>query len=161
LEFLANGIIYLGGNCRIRRCKGKIIDLAKRQDESAINMSNVDVVLMSGRDKTKVMKDGGGVCFPKSSGFRVVLKCMLDGEDMATVESLAKSSFVAIGIGIIDANEGRYIGGWGMGKSILRITTVYQVIKCCREGEKVTTDRLLNTGGIGFSHGMELRCSTR
>jgi hypothetical protein len=65
--------------------------LSKKEDGSAIDMSNVDVAFVSGGAEAKIMKDGGGVCFPKLRNFRMTLKCMRDREDMVTVNWLAKA----------------------------------------------------------------------
>lgn len=55
LKFLSNRVKDCGCNGRVRGSKCKIVHLAEQEDGSAIEMSNVDVALVSSRAKTKVM----------------------------------------------------------------------------------------------------------
>ncbi len=55
LKFLSNRVKDCGCNGRVRGSKCKIVHLSEQEDGSGIEMSNVDVALVSSRAKTKVM----------------------------------------------------------------------------------------------------------
>jgi hypothetical protein len=62
----------------IRTGKGKVVDLAKEINRFVVEGGSVDASIVDSGDKAQLVENGVDVCFPKTTGFRVALKSMLN-----------------------------------------------------------------------------------
>jgi hypothetical protein len=98
--------------------------------------------------------------FPADTRLGMALQGALHREDEATVKSDIESIEIPIGIGIVNANEGRDSGCRGVGIGVLSVATKGSKIECGGKGEEETLGGLFHTGGIGLGNSMKARrCS--
>jgi hypothetical protein len=129
----------------------------KKQNGDAIDLGNVDIVLVSCGAKTNVQKNFCYMFFPKTCSLRIPLEqSMLDGKDMLAIDFFSKFIFVPFGKCLVDVNKSWDFGSRRVGKGILGITAVQKVREHSSESIKEAKDGLFDTGCVGFCNGMEL-----
>jgi hypothetical protein len=97
--------------------------------------------------------------FPKTTRFGMALESVTDWKDKGSVELGMKTVFVPFGIGIVNRDKSRKVGWRGVGKSILGIGTIDEMVMAGGQGKKEALDGLLNSRAVGGNHGMESRGS--
>jgi hypothetical protein len=123
----------------------------------------IDVLLMRRQLETelRIVQNVVDVFFPKTSCFGVSLEGVEYRKHESTLETNAVLIEIPVGVRIINGDERWKGGGRRVRESILGITTKDQVVQRGTETEKEPTNGLFNARGIGFSHGVETRRSTK
>jgi hypothetical protein len=92
----------------------------------------------------------------------MALEGMQNRKDMSPVNSFAKAMFIPVGKGIVNTYVGGNLPGGRMGKGVLGISAVEEIVQGSGEGEEQTRNRLFHTGGVRVGHGVQFgRCTRR
>jgi len=89
-------------------------------------------------------QNGVDVTFPETTGFRVTLKGMLNGENKRAVEMDTEAEEVPLIVRIVNGHKGGRLRRRGMGESISGIATIGLIVQQNTKSKEKALDILLN-----------------
>ena len=87
LQLKTDLLVDVFGNCGVRRGKSKIINLATQERVYTLKGALINVTFVRGGSETKIKEDLVDMFFPEAGSFWMSLECMLDRENLRSVEN--------------------------------------------------------------------------
>jgi hypothetical protein len=141
----------------------KVIHLAEEEHKRILEGGLVDGAVVGSRAEVQGFReeDAVDVMFPETTRFGMALESMTDWKDKGPIELGVKTVFVPFGIWVVNRDKCRKVRRRRMGKSVLGIGTIDEMVMAGGQGKKEALDGLLNSRAIGRGHGMKGRGSPR